>query len=206
MTNSGFGRYTGPLAGMLGAVLLIATSSCMHLPMATSHDGMTGDAAGDPVMEKSIIQSGVEVMAVVPVMRPDEGNLVTIRVKLIDAAQPVTGADVSYHWMSVEGDARSHQHGEEEMSGNAMREGSAAEVSPGTYTFELSGLGAGRYSLTVKVAAGELQGPVVFDVERNVAMQHAGGGGMMGMGSSPTSWIVGGILMATVMLVMMTAR
>jgi formaldehyde-activating enzyme involved in methanogenesis len=80
----------------------------------------------------------------------------------------------------------------------SMITGSASEAPRGTYTFALSDVAEGHYSLSLNIIPDTLTKPITIEVERNIPMQQ--GMGMLGMGSSSTSWIVTGALMATMMI------
>lgn len=192
-------KYFAAINILLGSMLIMTLSSCMHMMMGGHNDDMKSDAS----IEKRITENNLDVIASIPVMETNKTQFVTVLVHRADSKLPVTGAEVSYHWMHMP--MAESEHDMSKMTDTSMVSGTAKESTPGTYSFELSNLSEGRYSLSLAITADSTSKPISFDVERNIPMQHSMG--MMGMGSSSTTpWIVTGALMATMMVVMWAVR
>jgi hypothetical protein len=177
--------------------MVISFSSCMHLIVGEHGDKGTADS---PV-ERHITVDNVEVIAVVPIVENQGTSVVSVVVHRADSKDPISRAEVGYHWMPMPTGGHAHDN---PQKADTMIDGLAAEPNPGRYTFELPKVGAGRYLLSVTVKPDSTTAPLSFEVERNVSMKH--GMGMMGMGSTADSWVIGGALMAAMMVAMWAVR
>lgn len=195
-------NYLKQLAQLVVAGAIIVTlSGCMHALMMGGHgDEMNSDAT----IDKRIVENNVSVAAVIPSMKANEENIVTITLQHAESHKPLTGATVTYHWMAKMGAA--HQHSTSAMQDSTMLNGSATEAGDGKYTFTLSHLTEGNYHLSMMVLADSTSKPISWEVERTIPMQHSMSMGMMGMGSSSTTWIIGGAVMVAMILVMWGIR
>jgi hypothetical protein len=187
---------------VIAAIALFLLSGCMHLLMMSGHNE---EMKTDSTVEKKIVENNVAVNTTIPAMKMKEKNDVIIQVQKADLKTPIIGADVSFHWMSSKGSGHGY-----EMSGIAdttMLIGTAIEIAPGNYSFTLSDLSEGHYSLEISVQVDSSSKPIAFEIERTIPMQHIMGMGMMGMGSSTTSsLVIGGAIMASMMIAMWILR
>jgi hypothetical protein len=190
---------------LLGGFLLLSLSSCMHLLMS---DKNATDTTSDSVIDKQISEGNVDIHAVIPVLTMNEPQPVSIDLHYRDTQMPMSSAVVSFHFTKLDTMGEMHGHEMHSVMDSGVVHGIAQEISSGKYSFVVTPSNEGHSSLLISVktmASDSLQKAIEFKVQRTVKMQHSNMG-MMGMGGTSNYLIIGGIVMAAMMIAVWTTR
>jgi hypothetical protein len=201
----------------------IIFSSCMHMGMMGTSNGhgsmSTGQMKTESVLEKEVLAGDIKVTATFPPLVLD--GEVVLEVRMVDTkiGQPIRGAKVMLHVQrsNMEDAQAVHDHTgkitdqnpesiQEEMTDQPFEESREA----GVYSIPLRSKQSGEYKLivhVVEIPGRKLESGIVIEAKRMVQPKmedHSSG--MMGMGDTTTTIVVGTMVMGAMMVVMLVAR
>jgi hypothetical protein len=184
------------------AILLLTIitlfSGCMHSMMMGGHEESQSQTI--IVLEKEVTAGNIKAVATIPPFQMEKE--VTISVTLLDkeTSSPVSGAEVVGHFMP-KGTMNNNAHQHEGI------EIKAKDGEDGYYTLAFTPAHADEYSIHIQVRTVQgrpLEQPITIEATREVSeMNH---GGMHDSGSSSSMYIIGGIVMITMMVGMLFWR
>jgi hypothetical protein len=192
----------------------IALAGCMHGGMSMmGAGGLHGHM--DPVLEKEVISGNIKAVATFPAM--ETGQEALFKLKLIDlqTSQPISGAGVYFHAeyihpMDSSGHDVALEHAVRTHDMNITRDVPEGEER-GTYSISYGSSQAGEQDLMFHVASirGEkLEPEIVIEARRMIvepSTDHHDA--MIETGGSSTPYLlIGGALMAAVMITLMLVR
>ncbi len=176
-------------------------TGCMHSMMMGGH----GESQSETivVLEKEVTAGNIKAVATIPPFLMDKEILITILLSDKETSSPVSGAEIFGHFVP-KGimDENTNEHEAKEIK--------AREGEDGLYTLSFTPVHADEFSIHIQVRT--IQGrtpeqPIVIEATREVSgMNHNGHGGMHDSGSSSSTYIIGGVIMVTMMVGMLLWR
>ncbi|MBI5215920.1 MAG: hypothetical protein HY960_09210 [Ignavibacteriae bacterium] len=187
-------------------ILLLITavlfSGCMHTMMMGSH----GESQSKTmiVLEKEVTVGTIKAIATIPPFEMEKEVVVSVKLFDTETSSPLSNAEVVCHFTPKgKEDSESHQH-----EGN---EYIATEKERGMYAISFTPSHADEYSIHIQVRS--IQGrtpqqPITIETTREVTggAHDNHSGGMHGSGSSSPMYIIGGVVMVTMMVGMFALR
>lgn len=188
-------------------------TSCMHMGMPMMDNTYQG-YKGDPVIEKEVTFGGIRAVATFPPLEVGQQRVFTLKLITAASSKPVTRAEAYFHVVSRHqkdstGNLAAEHHIEGIQGSNITREMMESSDDSGTYTVSYSPTKAGAQDLMIRVVSVDrqrLERALVIEARRMVADGSGNdhGGMMMGSGhSTSTYFLIGGALMAGMMVFMM---
>ncbi|HZY10323.1 MAG TPA: hypothetical protein VFF29_04140 [Bacteroidota bacterium] len=180
-------------------------SGCMHFMMTGNHDGSSSQV--QPAYEKEVVAGSIKASAVFPLIRVDKEMEITVRLNDVEANHPIKNATVVAEFSplhDIHEDSTVHKQ-------ESVDEVHAEEQQAGKYVLRFTPAHAAQYMISIRVTAiaGKLlQQPVLMTTTREVVeeMGNHSHGGMHSIGKSTTMLIVGGAIMAAMMIGMLLVR
>lgn len=186
---------------ILVLTIILLFSGCMHSMMMGSHGESQSPAI--VVLEKEVTAGNIKAVATIPHFLMDKEVLITVMLSDRGTSSPVSGAEIFGHFMPKGTmDADTHEH-----EGNEIK---AREGEDGYYTLSFTPAHAEEFSIHIQVQT--IQGrtpepPIIIEATREVSgMNHNEHGGMHDSGSSSSTYIIGGVIMVTMMVGMLLWR
>ncbi|MBI3195284.1 MAG: hypothetical protein HYZ34_12590 [Ignavibacteriae bacterium] len=185
-------------------ILLIITiplfSGCMHTIMMGSHGETRQQTV--VVLEKEVTAGNIKAIATIPPFEMDKEVIVSVNLFDTETSSTLSNAEVVGHFMPKGNeDSENHQHDENEYI--------ATEKERGLYTISFTPAHADEYSIHIQVKTIQgrsLEQPIVIEATREVAGMNHNMGGMHDSGSSSSMYIIGGLVMVTMMVGMFALR
>lgn len=204
---------------MITLTLSLFLASCMHLGMMGTHgdqESQDHQAFPEPVLQKEILIGDVKATATFLPLQVGDEAIFTLKLTDKTTGQPVSNADVSFHTSFLHAGEKLHtstMHGKSDSSQvlyspkHDMYFDKNVEESaqPGVYAIGFTPSQAGEHKTMFhirRLGGQQLEPEAVIETTRHAVASGENHGGLMmhRTGGMPEYVIIGGIVMAAVMI------